>query len=157
MDLQKLKSIPLSKFNEIRPHAVGWYEGHLVSFSLEQKKGKADDAEEFVEVTLNFTAENPLEAQPMEHVSPNRRYPLRVRIFKEEDTSRIIGIGKTLRPDVLSPIELQEKGEDGGNIESYLEAMVNAAARVQLAEDEWFKEKRDQSVLVVKTVRKAAA
>ena len=156
MELSKLRSMPLSTFSEVKPHIPGWYEGRLASYSMEDRKPKDEDKDTYVEVVLNFTAENPLNGQPMENVSVNRRYPMRVRIYKEEDTSRLIGIGKTLRPDVLSPIELREKGEDGGNIESYLEGMINSAARVLIVESDWHKKNRDISVLEVQSVRKAA-
>jgi len=154
MELSKLNSIPMAQMAEIKPHSEGWWNGRLASYAMddgEDKNGKR------VQVSLFFTAEEPLEGQETKHISTNRRYPHRIRIYKEEDTARVIELGKRLRPDLPTPSELQERGEDGGNLQSYLEQLINAPARVVLEIDQWVKENKDRVELVVKQVRKAAA
>jgi hypothetical protein len=146
----------VAQMKEIVPHATGWYEGRLASYSMDQMQGKEDPDKKWVVVKLNFTAENPLSGQNMENVAVNRRYTHQIRVFDESDTDNIIELGKRLRPDIPTPLELKAKGEDGGTVEQYLEQLINTPARVELDYDKWMKENRDRDVLIVKSVRKVA-
>ena len=156
MELNALKNMSVAQMAEIVPHTPGWYGGRLASFAFDERTKKDDPDTKWVEVTLMFTAEEPLSGQSMDNVAINRRYPHKIRVFNEQDTGNIIELGKRLRPDVPTPLELRTKGEDGGTLEQYLEQLINTQARIELVVDEWFKQNRDREVLVVKSVRKMA-
>lgn len=153
MNLESLTNIPAADFAEVKPHAPGWWNGRLASYVMEEGTDKGGDR---VVVTMFFTAEEPLEGQDAEHIQKSRRYPYRVRIYNPEDTKRITEVGKTLRPDAPTPTELKARGEAGGNIESYLDSLVNAPARLTLKIDDWMLEHRQKEVLVVDRIRRVA-
>ena len=153
MNLDTLNSMPVADFAEVLPHAPGWWNGRLVCYVQEEGSDKGGDR---VVVTLFFTAEEPLEGQDASKIQKSRRYAHRVRVYQPEDTKRITEIGKTLRPDAPTPSELKARGEAGGTMETYLDSLINAPARITLKVDEWYLTNKQKEVLIVDRIRRAA-